>query len=562
MARWCTALLAALTLNSITTFAQNYDVNAERVSMDMYLLDAIGGKTSMGSYAVWPQWIGGRRTEDGGQQTEDGGRRTEDRFGEYVSEYYRQTLLDADTTDGLLFAHTDSRFRGLAYNDGIVRLQGDLNLMVRPGYYDNDTVGEAFALLRPGVRFFGSVTDHLGFYLELTNGLRLAGDPRLIVRTDQQLSYITRLQQDDSSFFDRYIGYVQFQSDYIRIRLGREAMNFGFSPIGNFVHSIEAPLLDGLLFDVPYKSVRFTMTHSAANGTDTSGAEVSQKFIATHRIAIDPVPWMSVAISDMIVYTGRGLDLVYFNPLAFFVSAGLTTQERSMTDNSLLGIDLALRPIDGTMLYGAFMADDLNYSTLSDTSWQGTQNKFAWQVGISQIIPWLTNQALGTKALGTIEYARIDPFTFSHRGLDASYTTFNSPVGYDMQPNSDRWAFQLRTWFTPRTFVRIDFDYTRHGENMLDSTGNIMMGDHPRYPGTLAPIGNVGGDILRGDGDDIQGNRFLRGNVSYQRRLGVWFSAEWWTNIFTDVKIGYLNRNGGNTPESFFYGSFEIRVGY
>jgi hypothetical protein len=144
----------------------------------------------------------------------------------------------------------------------------------------------------------------------------------------------------------------------------------------------------------------------------------------------------------------------------------------------------------------------------------------------------------------------------------ASYTTFNTPIGYDMQPNSDRWAFQLRTWFTPRTFVRIDFDYTRHGENHLDSTGNIITGDNPRFPGTTVAIGNVGGDILRGDGDDLQGNRFLRGNVSHQRRVSVWFSAEWWTNIFTDLRIGYTNRTGGNVPDTFFFGSLELRIGY
>ena len=75
-------------------------------------------------------------------------------------------------------------------------------------------------------------------------------------------------------------------------------------------------------------------------------------------------------------------------------------------------------------------------------------------------------------------------------------------------------------------------------------------------------MGNVGGDILRAAGDDLYGNAFLRGNVSHQRRIRLWFSAEWWTNIFTDLRIGYTNRNGGNTPGSFLFGSLEIRVGY
>ncbi len=545
--------LAAIAFLGQGALAQNADVNAERVSMDLQMLRAIGGEASLGSAAVWPQ-----SAYTLAEQSAD----TANAFGRYVRQYYGTSLPGADTTNGLLFAETDERFRGLALSDGVVRLQGDLSLMARPGYTNNDTVGEAFLLARPAVRFFGSINDHLGFFLDLSNGMRLSGDPRLIARTDPTLGRTLKFTSEDSSFFDRYIGYVQYQSEYLRIRFGREAMQFGFSPIDNFVHSLEAPLLDGLLIDVPYKAFRFTMTHSAANGVDPDGDPVPTKYIATHRVAIDPVPWMSVAVSDMIVYAGRGIDLVYLNPLAFYVSAGLGTQERSMYDNSLLSFDLAVRPVDGTMIYGSLLIDDLNYSTLSDTSYLGNTNKFAYQLGVSQLLPGFGKPLSGMATMVSAEYARIDPFTFSHRQNWSNYTTLGAPVGYDMQSNSDRVALQLRTWFTPRTFVRLDLDYTRHGENILDSLGNILIGDHPQYPGAPAPIGNVGGDILRGDGDDLYGNRFLRGNVSYQRRLRLWFSAEWLPNVFTDLRVGYTNRNGGNTPESFFFGSFEIRVGY
>ena len=99
-------------------------------------------------------------------------------------------------------------------------------------------------------------------------------------------------------------------------------------------------------------------------------------------------------------------------------------------------------------------------------------------------------------------------------------------------------------------------------ENILDSAGNILVGEHPQFPGEDAPVGNVGGDILRGDGDDLFGNAFLRGNLSTQRRLRLWFSSEIVRNIFADARVGYTNRTGGNFPETFFFGSVEIRVGF
>ena len=545
-----TIILLAVVITGTYCIAQNADVNSERVSMDMQLLQSINGSSTIVLMGIWPQSI---------QTLQKQGQVTGSAFGDYIKSYYGYTLTNADTTNGLLVGATDSRFRGLALADGTLRMQGDASLMVRSGFYDNGSSSDPFMLARPSVRLMGSFDEHFGFFLDLSNGVRLSGNSALIAQTDPSLSRIAKFVTEDSSFFDRYIGYVQYQSEFLRVRFGREQLQYGYSPIDNLVHSIDAPMLDGLLIDAPYKSFRFTFTHSTASGVDTSGKDVPSKFVATHRLAFDPTPWLSLAVNDMITYWGRGIDLAYLNPLAFFVSTGLSTQDRNVHDNSMISFDVAARPMNGTMLYGTWVVDDLNFSTIGDTSFRGNTNKWAWQVGVSQSIGATTSFP---QSLATVEYVKIDPFTYSHRSQNASYTSFGAPLGYNMQPNSDRLALQWRTWFTPRTFVRIDVDYTRHGENILDSAGNILMGSNPHFPGAISPIGNVGGDVFRGDGDDLYGNRFLRGNVSYQRRLRMWFSAEWWHNIFTDVRIGYTSRNGGNTPSNFFFGSVEIRVGY
>lgn len=532
--------------------AQNADVFSERVSMDARFINMLYGNTPVGSSAVWPQSLIELEQKSGLPE-----------FSAYTSTYYTllgplsHTQLVVDTS--VFFGQYFNRFRGYIYSDTAMRLQCDLYGNIRAGLFNN-TASESFALGRLGVRAMGSLNNNLGFFLDLSNGAKLKGNQKAIVQTDPELMRTRRFATDDSSFFDRYVGYVQYQSTFVRLRFGREALQFGFSPIDNFVHSIDAPMLDGLLLDVPYKSVRFTMTHSAANGVDTSGFAVPGKFIATHRIAVDPTPWLSAAISDMIVYWGRGLDLTYLNPLAFFVTAGLGTEERNRNDNSMLGLDVAVRPIQGLLVYGSLIVDDLNYSSLSDTSTQGNNNKFAYQLGTS-----FSPSGMGShQMLFSAEYARIDPFTFSHRSMNASYTTMGAPVGYDMNPNSDRLAVQARYWLTPRTYVRVDVDYTRHGENRLNPDGSVVIGEDPRYPGSglQAPIGNVGGDIMRGDGDGLVGNRFLRGNVSHQRRLRLWFSAEWLPNVFTDVRVGVLNRNGGNNPVSTGFASLELRLGY
>lgn len=551
--RLCVLRLVALLTLSTAVSAQNADVASERVSMDNQMLNMLDGKAALGSASVWPQ-----SAYTLSKQSVD----SNNAFGEYVRSYYGVTLLSSSQqVPATVGGERGGRFRGIELADGVARLQGDAALMVRPGIYSESSASSSFFLLRPSIRVMGSLNEHFGYFLDLSNGVRLSGSSSQIARTDLTLSRTTRFVREDSAFFDRYVGYVQYQSDIMRIRFGREALQFGFSPIDNFVHSIDAPMLDGVLIDIPYKSVRFTMTHNSASDIDTAGLAVPGKYIATHRLAVDPTDWLSLAVSDMIVYWGRGLDFSYLNPLAFFVSAGLGTQERNNNDNSMLGFDVAIRPFQGAMLYGSIIADDLNYGSIGDTSIVGNNNKFAYQLGACYA---LGNPGSVGRTMITAELARIDPFTFSHRSINASYTSLGAPIGYAMQSNSDRISVQLRHWFTARTYVRLDVDYTRHGENLLDSTGAIVLGEDPRFPGSglLAPIGNVGGNIARGDGDFLSGNTFLRGNVSYQRRLRLWFSAEWLPNVFTDLRVGYTNRNGGNTPENFFFGALELRVGY
>lgn len=527
------SLLWLLGIAAGTARAQNADVQSERVTMDAALLRAVGGSASVGSYAVWPSPL--------------------------------QQALDTSRTDAVApydawansYYGTGDRWHLWRYADSTVRMVVDGAVMGRVGVTNDASINEAFALGRPSVRVLGSIDDTWDFMVDLSNGQRFAGSSARIARTDATLGRTFKFVSEEQTFFDRYIGYVQYRSEHLRVRYGREALQFGFSPIDNLVHSIDAPAMDGILIDVPYKKVRFTFTHHQAEGVDTNNRSVPGKYIATHRLSVDPWPWLSMSVSDMIVYWNRGVDFVYLNPLAFFVSAGLGTRQRSETDNSLLSVDVAIRPHNGTLVYGTLVIDDLAFSSLTDTSYLGNNNKFAFQGGITQ-----QARLFGRNMLITAEYARITPFTFSHRTLNASYTHMGASAGYDMQPNSDRIALQARLWFSPRSSVRIDVDYTRHGENILDAFGNILVGEHPQFPGAPAFIGNVGGDVSRGESDFLIGNRFLRGNVSYQRRVDAVLSAEPFQNVFTDVRIGYTNRNGGNNPGSFLFGAAEIRIGY
>ncbi len=549
-------------------YGQNFDINSESVSTDYLLLKSIQGLAPLDEFSVLPQPL--RKFSTIKDSVIQGDAAIEN-LRQYIQEYYYPLLQKNDSqeigdlNDELLwFEKHSGRYHAATYSDSLARLACDAAGMMRVGYASLARTSSNIGLARLSARSIGSLGDNFGFMLDLSNGVRLSGEPLAIAQTDPVLGRTFKFVSDEQKFFDRYIGYVQYQSSWFRASFGRQPYSLGFSPIDNLIHSRNAPLYDMLLLDVPYKSVRFTSIHGAVEGADDAGNAYLNKYIASHRIAVSPSDWLAFSISDMIVYSGRGLDFAYLNPLGFYVSTGLGTPQKSRDDNSLLSIDAAIRPWNGAMIYGALLVDDLSYSTLTDTSWLGNNNKYAWQIGASQIA-FIREKPM----LLSGEYVRINPFVYSHRGIVNSWTHLGAPLGYDMQPNSDRWSLQAKYWFSPRIFAQIDLDYTRHGENYLDSSGNIVEKGYDIGGKILVyPVGNVGGDALRGDGDFLFpepyriGNRFLRGNVSYSRRVRFLFSAEVLANIFTDIRFAYQNRNGGNAPGENYWLTFELRVGY
>ncbi len=522
---------------SLPLAAQNPDVGHEPVSYDFILRQTLQGNIPMSRFAVYPLSLKTFKKYDNGTSDEA--------FKKYIFDYYAP-IIDTNLNDNEIhfLDNYRNRLRGAWYADSLLKIQADVAGMLQATVFKRDeSESETVGLGRVSGRVMGNYSDFFEFYFDFSNGKRLTGSSETARIIDPYLQRSLKFNVEKRTYFDNYLGYVQAQYKDMRLRFGRENISHGYSPIDNLVFSLKAAPTDGLLIDFPYKWLRFTATHAAVEGINIVKNEaVTSKFVATHRVAVDPAQWLSFAFSEMIVYSGRGVDFTYLNPVAFLTSAGLGSLERSNEDNSILGFDLAVKPFKNTMLYGAIVADDINFSTISDTTVLGNDNKYAFQTGASYLVP---DEIL--PLLLTAEYVRITPYTFSHRRNQNSWTNQSQPLGYDMQPNSDRMALQLKYWFSPRTSLIVDMDYTRHGENLLKPDGSIE---------------NVGGDILRGEGDFLLASRFLKGNVSHSRHIRGIFSAEFFPNFFTDFAVNYESRNGGNTPLQQFWGTIQARIGY
>lgn len=543
--RWlgCTLVFLCVLLK-----AQNADITNEPTSGDLLWLGVIGGEWSVGSASILPP----RLSQLLARQT------VLDTFQRYLSVYYAP--LGESGAEQSLLGWVRGRFVIAAVRDSIAAFRVDASAYGRSGQVHQQTL-DPITAGRLSLRVLGTISQRWSMVLDLANGALAGGMPERVAFTDPDMARAPRLFVDQRTFYDRSIGALQYEGEFGRIRFGRDVIGWGYSPLGGLMLSVGSPMLDHLLADVHYKSVRFSYLHGAAIGADSSGQDVPSKFIAAHRIQFDPSEHLSVAICDAVVYSGRGLDLGYLNPLEFFVSSGMRSSQRNLLDNSMMAAEIAWRPVDRLLVYGSLLADDISFSTLGDTSASGNNNKYAWQLGLSHVLSVATVHAM---IVG--EYVRINPFVYAHRTIVNSWTSQGEVLGAQQQPNSDRWTLALTLWLAPRLRFNMRADYIRWGENWLDSNGKIVTA---LYPGTQlqVPVGNVGGDAVRGDGDVLPepfavGNRFLRGNVSHTRRVQAWVSLEPVVNVFFDLRADYMLRTGGNAPLERWWWWVQLRIGY
>jgi hypothetical protein len=418
---------------------------------------------------------------------------------------------------------------------------------------DGDSLGKPHLLLgQLGTRLRGTLFGSVGYYIRLSNGVKLGGTQKDAVFASEfepVLASTRKFVSEGGKTFDSFEGYLRYApaKDWLGLTIGRESLRFGTGFIDKLILSNRnsAPF-DFIKLDLTYKKLRYTFFHSSIVGNDTAGNQLSSKYLVLHRLEIGPVfnGVMKLGFSEMLIYSNIPLNLAFINPISFLTSADLNTELPSKnTNNALIAIDAQFYPVKKLILQGTLLIDDLNFETLGKSDKSANDNKFAFQAGFD----W--QDAFMLKNLSfAYEYTKIDPFVYSHRENNNSYTHWNLPLGPALNPNSDEHAVKLSYDFGSRLNITLTFKHQRSGMNVTDSTGKI--------------ISNVGSNILHGEGDFLTKNEFLQG-LRVDRNI---FIAEiTWQPIrqyYFSVKIqnrsfDYVDENR-TISDNIFWGSFKI----
>jgi hypothetical protein len=155
-------------------------------------------------------------------------------------------------------------------------------------------------------------------------------------------------------------------------------------------------------------------------------------------------------------------------------------------DNATMALDVELKWIRNTKIYGELFIDDISTAKLG-TGFYG--NKYAYQLGFLLVdVATIGNLDL------RFEYARIRPFTYSHKENELSYVHYSTNLGYRYEPNSDNFFVQLLYHPLRRLFLNINFEKHRHGNNPDETNvgGSI---NKPHRPGDPFEISFLAGEL-------------------------------------------------------------------
>lgn len=376
-----------------------------------------------------------------------------------------------------------------------------------------------------GFRFRGSVFDKIGYSLTVQKG-GIGGSQDIAPSFDPRLNY-------NFKYYERFenIGNYDFTEGYLRyctepaenmnlsIQIGREKLKLGYGYGSKLVLSGDHPVLDFFKMDFNYGVFSFTSLHASTIGEFHFDRDLNYtKHIAYNRFKLSFENLFDFGFGETVVYSGRGIDLAYLNPFAFYKYIEMSIQDR---DNAIVFLDFQTNFIKNFELQAAFFLDENILSHLDEL--QLFSNKTAYQVGVFWYSPFSVND------LSLIlEYTRIRPYVYSHFNVKNSYTSHSQNLGHRIGPNADEIHAGLSYNINEKMRLNLEFQHVRSGENIYDGQGNLIF--------------NAGGDFMVGHRELIDEKyiKFLDGELTNQNIFTFNFKVEPVREVWFDIVYKYI----------------------
>lgn len=284
-----------------------------------------------------------------------------------------------------------------------------------------------------------------------------------------------------------------------------------------------------------------------------------EKFLNFHSLHFRPLDWISVGVSDAMIVGGR-FEPIYLIPASvFFVSQALF----AFPDNSLLGLDLTVKPIPGLRFDAAVYVDDLSFNDIIKFR-KDIRARLAGEFGVAYTMPqehWFKSASFDYTFITPYAYTHTPTYIGTREGLKgpnySNYTHCGNNLGSNLPPNSDR--FNLEVQFEPldSLYINIGNTFIRHG-NATESVTD------PRFLAKyMTEVYNTDGTALNHasiDSRDYTGDHdrcdlFLHENPFMRQK-----TIEYINQLSVDIKTTLPILKHGGYLQAYFGYCFEADI--
>jgi hypothetical protein len=319
-------------------------------------------------------------------------------------------------------------------------------------------------LLNAGGRFSGTLSGHVGYFLQATNG-HSSGDS-LLATQDASLAGNRNFSIFTHTYFDFTTAEIAYNYDWFTAKLARETIGVGGGyQNDNILLSPVAPHYDLLSLSAHVGAVRYQSVVASLVADTFASTDIRLKYLTLHDLSFFLGKDVELGFTDMVVF-GKRFELGYANPFSFLkiVEHAVDNQDE---DNSMLGLHARWRITNGVEVRGQMVIDDIVGETIGTGHWD---NKFAWQFGAM----WAG--AFGLKDLDWFaEWIRVEPYTYTHWNTDDDrYTTAGTLMGAQIGPNAMSYTSEFRWAPSAQWTFALDGQLIERGENIYDSTGALL----------------------------------------------------------------------------------------
>ena len=397
-------------------------------------------------------------------------------------------------------------------------------------------------LTTKGFKTFVNTTFGVGIHAEGVNSY--INDARELLGRDDKLSGTYQYRAEGSDASSVYEAFVSYRRPYFEAHFGHGSLAMGPAVTDPIIIRPTAPNVSFLRLQLGTPKLNFVSLQGALeadpyqtttiyNGDTVPTRAAPQRWFAMQRLTWQPAKQVTFALHELVVYSARGPDVDYVNPINLQF---LSQRDKGDRDNLFIGADVVVRPVNGTEVFATTLLDDIK--RLAQLAKLDT-SKLILTVGGRQRITQNVQLAAS--------YTRSDAFTYTHWLPLNTWEQGGKALGQSIGPNATEFAARVTTWLPLRTRLILGTRAVKKGLNPVDSKGR--------------PVANVGGHLLAGLPNNYPG-LFNGADVYNTRHLELELETELIRALNISLKIQDAKVTGGLQLTSNRFIDFRLRYGF